>query len=126
MLNLSALNFFKWSVVSQKLFLSFGWNCFQKHRVHVQAEEIEFQTLLACANLIRTKTYFQFILMKWNITSPKEEAMQEKFLVFTHVMRLSCWCTKHVAQVLHNNRIDFPKEFFRYCSVYQHGRRDVT
>ena len=27
-------------------------------------------------------------------TSPKGLAMQEKFLVFTHVMRLSCWCTK--------------------------------
>ena len=36
------------------------------------------------------------------------------FLVFTHVMRRSCWCTKqwqNVAQVLHNNRIKFPKDF---------------
>ena len=41
------------------------------------------------------------------------------FLVFTHVMR--CWCIKqcqNAAQVLHNNRIKFPK--------YVHGRRDVT
>ena len=51
------------------------------------------------------------------------------FLVFTHVMRRPCWCTKqwqNVARVLHNNRIKFPKDFFRYCSVHQHGRRDVT
>jgi len=37
------------------------------------------------------------------------------FLVFTHVMRRPCWCTKqcqNVAQVLHNNRIKFPKDFF--------------
>ena len=69
MLNLSALNFFKWSVVSQKLFLSL-FNRMEL-RVHVQAEEIEYQTLIACVNLIKTKTYFQFILMKWNNTSPK-------------------------------------------------------
>ena len=25
-----------------------------------------------------------------------------------------------------DNRIKFPKDFFRYCSVHQHGRRDVT
>ena len=39
-------------------------------------------------------------------------------LVFTHVMRRPCWCTKHwqnVTQVLHNDRIKFPKDFFRYC-----------
>ena len=33
------------------------------------------------------------------------------FLVFTHVMRRPCWCTKqwqNVAQVLRNNRIKFP------------------
>ena len=51
---------------------------------------------------------------------------------FTHVMRRPCWCTKqwqNIAQVLHNNRIKFPKDFFRYCSlssVHQHGRCDVT
>jgi len=48
---------------------------------------------------------------------------------YTHVMRRPCWCTKqwqNVAQVLHNNRIKVPKDFFRYCSVHQHGRRDVT
>ena len=51
------------------------------------------------------------------------------FLVSTHVMRRPCWCTKqwqNVAQFLHNNRIKFPKDFFRYCSVHQHGRRDIT
>ena len=52
------------------------------------------------------------------------------FLVFTHVMRRPCWpCTKqwqNVAQVLHNNSIKFPKDCFRYCSVHQNGRRDVT
>ena len=44
-----------------------------------------------------------------------------------HVMRRPCRCTKqrqNVAQVLHNNRIKFPKDFFHYCSVHQHGRRD--
>ena len=29
-------------------------------------------------------------------------------------------------QVLHNNRIKFPKDLFRCFSVHQHGRRDVT
>ena len=56
-------------------------------------------------------------------------AKQYLFLVFTHVMRRPCWCTKqwqNVAQVLHNNRIKFPEDSFRYCSVHQHGRRDVT
>ena len=51
------------------------------------------------------------------------------FLVFTHVIRRPCWCTKqrqNVAQVLHDNRIEFPKDFFRYCSVHQHARRDLT
>ena len=24
------------------------------------------------------------------------------------------------------DRVKFPKDFFRYCSVHQHGRRDVT
>ena len=44
-------------------------------------------------------------------------------------MRRPCWCTKqwqNVAQVLHNKRIKFPKDFFRCCSVHQHGRYDVT
>ena len=53
---------------------------------------------------------------------------KSEFSVFTHVMRRPCWCTKqwqNVAQVLHNNRIKFPKDYFRYCSVHQHGRRDV-
>ena len=44
-------------------------------------------------------------------------------------MRRPRWCTKqwqNAAQVLHNNRIKFPKDFFRYCSVHQLGRCDVT
>ena len=50
------------------------------------------------------------------------------FLGCTHVMRRTCWCTKqwqNVAQLLHNNRTKFPKDFFHHCSVHQHGRRDV-
>jgi len=50
------------------------------------------------------------------------------FLGCAHVMRRTCWCTKqwqNVAQVLHNNRTKFPKDFFHHCSVHQHGRRDV-
>ena len=37
-------------------------------------------------------------------------------------------CTKqrqNVAHVLHNNKIKLPIDFFRHCSVRQHGRRDV-
>lgn len=30
---------------------------------------------------------------------------------------------QNVAQVLHNNRIKFPKDPFRYSFVHQHGRR---
>ena len=31
-----------------------------------------------------------------------------------------------VAQVLNNNnRVKFPNDILMYCSVYQHGRRDV-
>ena len=44
-------------------------------------------------------------------------------------VRSNTWCTKqwqNAAQVLHDNRIQFPKVFFGYCSVHQHGRRDVT
>ena len=51
------------------------------------------------------------------------------FLVFTHVIRRPYWWTKqwqNVAQVLHNNRIKFPRDFFHYCSLHQHGCRDVT
>ena len=33
---------------------------------------------------------------------------------------------ENVAQVLHNNKIKFPKDFFRYFFVHQHGRGDVT
>ena len=40
-----------------------------------------------------------------------------QFLGCTHVMRRTCWCTKqwqNVAQVLHNNRTKFPKDFFHH------------
>ena len=50
-------------------------------------------------------------------------------LVFTHVMRRPCLCTKlwqNVAEVLHNNRIKFPKDFFRCCPVHEHGHCDIT
>ena len=50
-------------------------------------------------------------------------------LVFTHVMRRPCWCTKqwqNVAHVLRNSNIKFPKDFFHDCSEHQHGRRDVA
>ena len=50
-------------------------------------------------------------------------------LVLTQVTRRSCWCTKqwqNVAHVLHNNNIEFLKDFFYYCFVQQHGCRDVT
>ena len=43
-----------------------------------------------------------------------EISVNSTFLVFTHVMRRPCWCTKqweNVAHVLHNNRIKFPKAF---------------
>ena len=57
------------------------------------------------------------------------QLMNLVFLLLTHVMRRPCWCLKqwqNVAQVLHNNEIKFPKDFFRYCSVHYHGRRDVS
>ena len=49
--------------------------------------------------------------------------------LFPHVMRRPCWCIKqsqNVAQVLHNNIIKIPIDLFRYSSVHQDGRRDVT
>ena len=66
---------------------------------------------------------------KQKISSELLLFVRQQFLVFTHVMRRPRWCTKqrqNVVQVLHNNRIKFSKDFFRYCSVHQHGRRDVT
>ena len=48
-----------------------GWNSFQRPHIDVQAEESEFQTSVPFANLIKMKTRFQFILVNWNITSPK-------------------------------------------------------
>ena len=52
-----------------------------------ETEESEFQTSVPCANLIKMKTHFQFILMNWNITSSKMvrknilegQAIQEKY-----------------------------------------------
>ena len=41
------------------------------NRCGTEAEESEFQTSVPCANLIKMKTHFQFILMNWNITSLK-------------------------------------------------------
>ena len=48
-----------------------GWNSFQRPQKDVQAEEREFQTSVPCANLMKMKTHFQFILINWNIISPK-------------------------------------------------------
>ena len=31
----------------------------------------------------------------------------------------------NIAHVLHKNRVKFPKAFFLYCSVHQHGCCDV-
>ena len=44
---------------------------FSKTSIDVQAKENEFQTAVPCANLIKMKTHFHFILMNWNITSSK-------------------------------------------------------
>ena len=41
------------------------------NRCATEAEESEFQTSVPCANLIKMKTHFQFILMNWNIASSK-------------------------------------------------------
>ena len=91
MLNLLAVNYCEWSLVSQKLvqsLLNRGWNSFQRLHIAVQAEETSFKhASVPYANLIKMKTHFQFILMNWNITSPKmarnnileEYAMQEKY-----------------------------------------------
>ena len=38
---------------------------------YIHPEERKFQTLVRCANLIKMKTHSQFILINWNITSPK-------------------------------------------------------
>ena len=57
------------------------------------------------------------------------------FLVFTHVMRRPRWCTKqweNVAQVLHNNIIKFPKDFFtivlytNMAAVMSHENRELA
>ena len=77
-LNLSALNCCKWSVVSLRLFQSLlnrmeqlSQTPHKLNRTDVQAEESEFQISVPCANLIKMNTHFQFILMNWNISSPK-------------------------------------------------------
>ena len=48
-----------------------GRNSFQGPHIDVQGEEREFQTSVPCANLIKMKTLFLFILINWNITLPK-------------------------------------------------------
>ena len=57
------------------------------------------------------------------------------FLVFTHVMRWPCWCTKqwqNVPQVLHNNRSKSQKTFFaivlytNMAAVTSHENREYT
>ena len=58
-LNLSALNCCKWSVVSKNDFnhCLTGWNRFQRPHIDVKAEEREYQTSVPCANFIKTKTH---------------------------------------------------------------------
>ena len=41
------------------------------NRCATETEESEFQASVPCANLIKMKTHFQFILINWNITSSK-------------------------------------------------------
>ena len=41
------------------------------NRCATEAKENEFQTAVPCANFIKMKTHFQFILMNWNITYSK-------------------------------------------------------
>ena len=70
--------------------------------------------------------WYQFLTFQLWLSNFVQGAI---FLVFTHMMTWPCWCTKqrqNVAKVLHNNRITFPKDLFRYCSVHQHGSGDVT
>ena len=75
LLYLSVMNCCKWSLVSEKLFQSLlnQMEQFSKtaNRCATEAKESEFQTSVPCANLIKMKTNFQFILMNWNITSSK-------------------------------------------------------
>ena len=50
-----------------------------------------------------------------------------KFLVFTHFMRRPCLrIQRWQDEVLHNNRAKFSKQYFRYCSIHEQYRRDVT
>ena len=55
----------------QSLVTIIGRNRFHRLHTDVQAEESEFQMSVPCANLIKMKTPFLFILMNWNSTSPK-------------------------------------------------------
>ena len=70
-LNLSALHCYKWFRKNYFNHRLIRWNSFQRLHIDVQAEESDFQTSVPCANLIKMKTCFQFILMNWNITSPQ-------------------------------------------------------
>ena len=51
----------------------------------------------------------------------------ELSLVFIHVMRRSCWCTKQKRfhKFLHNNSVKFPKDISLHGFVHQHGCRDT-
>ena len=72
-LNLSALNCCKWSVVSQKLFQSLlnRMELFSKTSHKCTRRRQRFQTSVPWANLLKIKTHFEFISISWNITSPK-------------------------------------------------------
>ena len=87
-------------------------------------------TLTWCASQI-LPSLFPVVSYNWTSPSPHIWCTAElfQFLVVTQVMRRPCWCTKqwqNVAQVLHNNRIKVPKDFFCHCSIHQRGHHDVT
>ena len=73
LLNLSALNCCKWSLVLQKLFQSLlNWiEQFSKTSNRCSSQRKRVSNIGAMANLIKMKTHFQFILMNCNITSSK-------------------------------------------------------
>ena len=48
-----------------------GWDSVHRLHIDVQAEESEFQASALCANLIKIKKHFQFILTNYSITSPE-------------------------------------------------------
>ena len=46
-------------------------------------------------------------------------------MVFNQTAMLMHKTMANLAHVLHNNRAKFPKYFFLFCSVHQHGGDDV-